>query len=488
MEHMLTTTRSIAVLDAVKEAASVVDRSSSAPSRLGCRPSRLATVAALVVASGLAGPATAARAAQDGDTVVEEATFTVAAYAQGEAGVTCPAGRRVVGGGVGTTAPTVNSYVQVSGPLGPTGLTVSTVDGDIARSWYANVHNFGEARTYKVFALCSATSDAVVEEASYPIPANAAGEGGVTCPAGRRVVGGGIGTTAATVNSSVQVSGPLGPTGLTASTNDGDIARSWYANVYNIDEARTYKVFALCSATSDAIVEEASYAMPANAEGEGGVTCPAGRRVVGGGVGTTAATVNSAVQVSGPLGPTGLTATTIDGNVARSWYAKVKNAGLARTYKVLALCASDPAAAPAPVSPRPSPGSPGSPESPGSPGNPGGASGTPSGPVVSFAGSPTSVRVASTGRFSYRFHATARSTGKIRLVSSRLVKVGSKKRKLAVPWRSFTAPANATVRVNLTLSRSNLNALRRARRMQFRVTVTLGGRRFAATVQLRAGK
>ncbi len=327
-----------------------------------------AVVGAVCAVAGLAGPA---RAAPGADATVEETTFTVAANAAGADVARCPAGTRVVGGGVGTTAATVGSQVQVSGPLDETGLTANTVDGDIARSWYGNVKNLGVERTYKVFALCSASSDATVEETTFTVAANTAGNVAgadvARCPAGTRVVGGGVGTTAATgtVGSQVQVSGPLDETGLTANTVDGDIARSWYGNVYNLGGDRTYKVFALCSASSDATVEETTFTPAAFAAGADVARCPAGTRVVGGGVGTTAATVGSQVQVSGPLDETGLTANTVDGDIARKWYANVNNLDGDRTYKVLALCAADdvpPGPAPALPGPGPGPGGGGGPD------------------------------------------------------------------------------------------------------------------------------
>jgi hypothetical protein len=321
----------------------------------------VAVVGAVCAVAGLAGPA---RAAPGGDATVEETTFTPE-FAVGEAVARCPTGTRVVGGGVGTTADAVDSSVQVSGPLDETGLTANTADGDIARSWYGNVYNFGGARTYKVFALCSASSDATVEETTFTPAAGAVGEAVARCPAGRRVVGGGVGTTADAVDSSVRVSGPLDETGLTANTADGDIARSWYANVRNGGGAPTFKVFALCSASSDATVEETTFTPNAFAVDADVARCPAGRRVVGGGVGTTADAVDSSVRVSGPLDETGLTANTADGDIARSWYANVRNgAGPApRSYKVLALCAADdvppgPPPAPAPALPGPGPGGP----------------------------------------------------------------------------------------------------------------------------------
>ena len=110
----------------------------------------------------------------------------------------------------------------------------------------------------------------------------------VPCPTGQRITGGGVGTFDS-VDSKILVSGPLDETGLTANTDDGDIARFWYAAIYNRGTVpRAYRVFALCSTWSDAIVEAKTVNVaPGSTQVSGSIMCPAGTRVVGGGIGTT---------------------------------------------------------------------------------------------------------------------------------------------------------------------------------------------------------
>lgn len=301
------------------------------------------SVAAAALALVAVCPVSAAHAAPGGDATIAAARLSVGPQSSGGAVATCPAGKRVVGGGVGTTAAEVESQLRVSGPVDETGLTANTGDGDVARHWYADVRNFDDqSAEHKVFALCSATSDATVEETSVFLESNAGSSAVATCPAGRRAVGGGIGTTAAVGTSLVRVSGPLDDTGLTANTSDGDVARHWYANFFNTASPRTYKVLALCSASSDATVVEETFGVPGGASTSAPVRCPAGRRALGGGLGTTADDVAAQLLVSGPLDESGATATTADGDVARHWYANFYNfVGASRTYKVFALCASD---------------------------------------------------------------------------------------------------------------------------------------------------
>lgn len=310
--------------------------------RDACDRQWLRFAAVLAFAAGCAPTisGTTAFAAPGGDASIEETTFSVGANLIGDATATCPSGRRVVGGGVGTTAPTVDGLMRASGPLDETGTTAATADGDTARSWYAAISNWREARTYKVFTLCSATSDATVEETTFSTGTTAGGEATAMCPAGGRVVGGGVGTTASFADNLVRFSGPVDETGTTAATADGDIARGWRAGVFNYGQGQTYKVFALCSAASDATVEETTFTLAADTVGAAAATCPDGRRALGGGIGTTS-TDGGQVQVSGPLDETGSTAATVDGDTARSWYANVYNGlGATRTYKTFALCAT----------------------------------------------------------------------------------------------------------------------------------------------------
>jgi hypothetical protein len=295
-----------------------------------------------------------AAAAPGADVRVEEETVSLAGGEQRGFWVKCPSGTRVTGGGVGTFG-SVKSQILVSGPLDSTGTTLDTGDGDVARFWYAAVYNGGSvARNYRVFALCSATSDATVEATTVNVPVERFGGSGVaTCPSGRRVVGGGLGTTHAAIDVprsvgstwQMQHSGPLDETGTTAGTTNGDIARSWYASWRQQagGPARVYKVFALCSSTSDATIAAASMSVPSNGTRGAAATCPTGRRISGGGIGTPATPVNDYVRLSGPLGLSGSTADTLDGDRAIYWYADAYNSsGATREYKVLALCVANP--------------------------------------------------------------------------------------------------------------------------------------------------
>jgi hypothetical protein len=295
-----------------------------------------------------------ARAAAYDPAEVQQRTVVLGAGEQRGVAVPCPSGWRIVGGGVGTLD-SVDSKILVSGPLDETGLTANTGDGDVARSWYAAVYNGGTiARAYRVFALCSLVSDAVVQATTVAVPPGSTHAAGyTTCPAGTRVVGGGIGTTHPVIDRprlrdaawQLMHNGPLDESGTTAGTTDGDVGRYWYASLKKFHDgpADVYKVFALCSSRSDAVVAVGSMSVPAGGARAVAARCPAGKAVTGGGIGTPESPVSDHLQVSGPLDRTGLTVNTIDDDLAVFWYGSVFNSGsAARAYKVFALCATVP--------------------------------------------------------------------------------------------------------------------------------------------------
>jgi hypothetical protein len=112
----------------------------------------------------------------------------------------------------------------------------------------------------------------------------------------------------------------------------------------------------------------------------------------------------------------------------------------------------------------------------------------PAPPTASFAASPKSVRVSHTGSFRYVFAATALRTGKVALKSTKRVKIGPKKRFLQLPAKTFTASRGGIGTVNFKLSRKNLKALKRTKRLRFIVTVALGGKTFTTNLTLKAPK
>jgi hypothetical protein len=272
-----------------------------------------------------------------------------------DAAAVCPAGTRVVGGGIGRSlASPLLGLVQQSGPLDETGSTASTTSGDVGKAWLASVYNSpnGPQREFRVFAICSATSDATIQSNPLSVPANTTRTASVDCPGGTRAVGGGVGQSGATspAFAALQLSGPVDETGTTANTDTGAIARSWFASVHNFGrDTRDFKVFAICSAKSDATIEAKAFTVATRTIGNATVACPAGRRALGGGLGQPDATKNVVrheVRQSGPADETGSTTSTDSGDVARAWAVSVWNEDAAREFKAFAICTDDAAAPP----------------------------------------------------------------------------------------------------------------------------------------------
>jgi hypothetical protein len=300
-----------------------------------------AVSAAIAVAIiGVALDAGTAVAATPTRATIEETQFTVAPDTRGEAFAVCPGTKRVVGGGVVQSGSANRLSVLASGPLDATGVTLNTDDGDVAKQWYAAVGNFsGAERTFRVYALCSGASDATIKETQFTVAPDTTGEAFAVCPGTKRVVGGGVVQSGSARRLWVRASGPLDATGFTLNTDDGDVAKQWYAAVLNGDDTeRTLRVFALCSDASDATIEETQFTTDST---EAFAVCPGTKRALGGGV-VQSGSANRLpdVRASGPLDSTGFTLNTDDGDKAKQWYAAVSNflGTTDRTFRVFGIC------------------------------------------------------------------------------------------------------------------------------------------------------
>jgi hypothetical protein len=308
----------------------------------------------LLVAAGvvLAMPAPPSLAAPGSDTTIVSSTFILGAESSAGQVFGCSPGR-ALGGGV-SSGPTSGAVAepQVNGPLGPSGTSGGTSTGQVPGSWFISTRNSDSTFDNDVvlYALCSQNSDAVVEAgAPTLLTALQAFSFLVPCPSGTRAIGGGIGTTAGTPASRILLTAPIDETGSTVTTTDGDIPVSWFTRVQNNNDAsRTYIPFAVCSPASDAVIEVTDVNIP-NGDLDGAVAaCPPGRRAVSGGVGHLGGIVQNELRSSHPVDETLTVAGTQSGDVARGWRADVVNAtGSPLVHRVMAVCVSDPPAAPA---------------------------------------------------------------------------------------------------------------------------------------------
>ncbi len=181
------------------------------------------------------------------DATVQATPFSVAGRRTGHATARCPAGRRALGGGL-VQSGWPDDRILASGPRDASGAIGHTGDGDVAREWYAVVHNLPAHRVgFKVFALCSADSHATIEATRFEVAGGRTGGASAKCPASRRVVGGGLVQEGPPKFLREKASAPLDASGSIAGTRDGDVARRWRASVENRNPGRvSFKVLAIC--------------------------------------------------------------------------------------------------------------------------------------------------------------------------------------------------------------------------------------------------
>ena len=301
-----------------------------------------AALAALLGVIFMGAQAKEAVAATGTRATIEATQFTVEPDKSGEGFAVCRDNKRAVGGGVVQSGSPVGILVHASGPLGSTGSTAETQDGDIAKQWYAAVRNGSQfQQTLKVFALCSDKSDATIEAATFSPDSSGLSGATAVCPGKKRALGGGMVQSGLPEFLYAGPSGPLDSTGKTSKTQDGDIAKQWYAAVDNdTGVQRTFKVFALCSRNSDATIEATAFkAGPWQQDANAFAKCSGKKRALGGGVLSSGSSSDLGMRASGPLDNTGVTAETQDGDIAKQWYAAASNsADVQRTFKVMAVC------------------------------------------------------------------------------------------------------------------------------------------------------
>jgi hypothetical protein len=295
------------------------------------------------VAVMLVGPAPASAAAgDDASVVVERETFAAGEW--DSVMVACGPGERAIGGGVESDP---GAYVTASAPVSGDGTIAKTDSGEIPRFWWVAVWAPGsEIRSLEFYAVCSRSSDATLQVTSWDFFGGLGQTPEVrfaTCPEGERAIGGGAGYDDAVEHASfLHAVGPLDQTGATQSTDDGDIARSWWVAMTRGLPAGTTsqaKVMVICSATSTATVQASTIEVANEDPGYyGGVTsCPAGQRAISGGLGTTG-DEPPPISDTAPGTETG-TMDLRDGDIPGSWRAGFTAGRFSGgTYKVFAIC------------------------------------------------------------------------------------------------------------------------------------------------------
>lgn len=297
-----------------------------------------ASALVLVVAPG------AQASAGDDAHVVHTKVSSVPAGALAGQTVTCPAGERAIGGGLSGVGAQAQVSIGSSGPVDETGSPAQTNDGDIPRAWTTFVNNIGSARSFDFYAICSASSDAVVRVSGF----TTTGEQGAIarCATGERAIGGGL-TSEATATTALELSGPLDETDQAANTNDGDIAIAWKSVVrQSTGVPLAFRSSVVCSATSKATVQAEGMTLSQNTVGQTAAVCPTGQRAIGGGIGSHNGSLGY-IGVSTPADANGFASLFDTDNIARGWRADMRNlTGGTESYRVFAVCEAVSAVAP----------------------------------------------------------------------------------------------------------------------------------------------
>ena len=266
----------------------------------------------LAVLAGAAGLLAArAEAAPGGDATPTFARLEATPGVPAEVSAMCPAGRRATGGGFsiiddlllpGGGVVSASTDVQASGPVDETGQPENTLPGDVARGWYVRLAGSPSGSTdYLVTVLCSATSDAVVSDAPLAVPAGGTGTASVACSPGR-ATGGGVLPVGSSAGAVVRTTQPLDAGGVPASTAAGAASRGWFASVGSPGAGPlTYRVVALCSATSDATIITAILPGIVGENSRAGRACDDDSRTTGGGLGATSP-ASVTLRYAGPAG------------------------------------------------------------------------------------------------------------------------------------------------------------------------------------------
>jgi hypothetical protein len=251
--------------------------------------------------------------------------------------VTCPAGQRVLSGGILQAGAPDDFTLRASGPLDETGAIGPTRSGDKPRKWYAAASNSTGSVSLRVFAVC-AKARVLLEVKRLTIPVGETRGTSVACPGSRRAVGGGILSTG---GGFVRETGPTDASGSFRKTRDGDAPKRWSAAMQNQGGGTVFKALVVCASRSQAKLRVTKAKVGAMQTGQTSASCGGSKRVLGGGVLHDKPPNNALFGVipTGPLDSSGLPFATNVGDVPAQWYGGLKSIFSAEaTFKVLAIC------------------------------------------------------------------------------------------------------------------------------------------------------
>ena len=232
---------------------------------------------ATVLTIAAVGAATAL-ATSGGDARIKATEFHLDDGDIGEEVFRCGGSKRALGGGVVQSGTLRRHYLEASGPLDSTGVTLETDDGDVPKQWYTAETNYDEdVKTVRAYAICAKAPDATIEANTFTGDVGQTVEAEAECPGSKRAIGGGVLQSGPPDGLFVNASGPLGASGVTTETDDGDTAREWYAAIdvgTTGGNGRVFKAFAICSEASKARIEATTITIDDHDKQGASAECP----------------------------------------------------------------------------------------------------------------------------------------------------------------------------------------------------------------------
>jgi hypothetical protein len=307
--------------------------------RVAKRSTRLFALSGVLV---LAFAASAQASAGDDAHVVTQQAAGVTDTNDGTAIVRCPTNEIAIGGGERRYPLNAGDHWLLS--TGPWTADGAPFTGLQTNQWRTRVHNnSGEAgsSTYAMYAICSDSSDAVIQTVDTSSVAADDGvlfEGktAVMCPAGQRALGGGLFPDEFVSRATAEQTGPVDETGTAANLADGDVPRGWFIEARTQESGHTMRAYAICTANSTATMQVESLTLGPNTNGELAAICPSGQRALSGGVVATTGDSYSSIKVDSPANSSGgpLSVETVAGG----WLIWINNYKDQKTYQVAVVC------------------------------------------------------------------------------------------------------------------------------------------------------
>lgn len=305
-------------------------RSGTAPARQAIsrfrRPTHVIVIAVLVATGGmLAGVDTAAAAGTGGLSYPPRLLQALPDASENGDGVTggsdgCPQSHpHPVGGGVNLQGPDpdLDLEVHATGPAG--------------NAWRVQANNSsGSDAQMTIYAIC-ATGQYVYPHQTVSIAPGHTNAAKVSCPAGTKVVGGGVaiigGDHTAEVGSSEPADGP---------DANHKIDDAWFGTAGAGADSLSMKVEAVCAKHGSYVVKVGTRTpLPDNDVAISVVLCPAGTRVTGGGVDIDGASTDLELHDGFPID-----GSDVDGLPDDGWQSTVYNDGSGELHhmKTFAIC------------------------------------------------------------------------------------------------------------------------------------------------------